>query len=192
MDKQQVKLLVIHCTATREGTEVTKGMIEQWHLSPLDLPDGRVLYRGVKYKNRSLLPPDYINGVLVRELKGRGWKKLGYTDLIGLDGNLQRISPNNDDEWQDNWEITNGVAGINFVARHIVYAGGVGKDGRPKDTRTQRQRQTLQNCVHWFLEVNPFAKIAGHNQFVAKACPSFSVEAWCKEIGVPEVNIYHK
>lgn len=64
-------------------------------------------------------------------------KQVGYTDLFHLNGGVERLVDNNEDANVDPWEITNGVAGYNSVSRHIVYAGGVAKDGKtPKDTRT--------------------------------------------------------
>lgn len=47
---------------------------------------------------------------------------------------------NNEDANVDPWEITNGVAGYNSVSRHIVYAGGVAKDGKTRRTRVRRAR----------------------------------------------------
>jgi len=55
--------------------------------------------------------------------KGRGWKQVGYTDMIMLDGLVVKLVNNNDDDIVDPWEITNGVAGKNSICRHIVYVG---------------------------------------------------------------------
>ena len=121
---------------------------------------------------------------------GRGWKQVGYTDMFHLNGYRERLVDNNEDNNVDPWEITNGVAGINNVSRHIVYAGGLTKDGRtPKDTRTKAQHNAMQKYVLNFVRRFPDVKVAGHNQFAAKACPSFNVPEWCRAIGVPEENI---
>ena len=50
-----LKLLVIHCTATPAGREVSAEEIRRWHTAPPN--EG-----------------------------GRGWKQVGYTDLVHLDG----------------------------------------------------------------------------------------------------------
>lgn len=55
---------------------------------------------------------------------GRGWKQVGYTDIIHLDGKVERLVNNNEDANVDPWEITNGAKGYNSVSRHVVYAGG--------------------------------------------------------------------
>ena len=109
----QIKYIVIHCTATPEGRKVTSDDIRSWHLSQ---------------------PP-----------VGRGWRQVGYTDMFLLDGTVERLVDNNEDDIIDSWEITNGVAGINSVSRHIVYVGGLDATGnKPKDTRTVAQRSALE------------------------------------------------
>lgn len=155
MSKQKQKYLVIHCTATPEGREVSAADIKRWHTSP---------------------PP-----------VGNGWKQVGYTDLIHLDGSVERLVANNDDEWVDPWEITNGVSGKNSVSRHIVYAGGCASDGKtPKDTRTAAQRKALERYVKDFHAKHPTVSIVGHNELAAKACPSFDVQKWLAEIGIKQ------
>lgn len=154
------KYLVIHCTATPEGMEVTPGMIKMWHTLP---------------------PP-----------RGRGWTRVGYSKMILLDGSLHSFVTENDDEFVDEFEITNGVKGINSEAMHIVYVGGVDKSSNPKDTRNYMQKPTMELLVHSCLTKWPDLKVAGHYHFAAKACPSFDVEKWLEEIGIPEKNIYRK
>lgn len=115
--KKALQYLVIHCTATPEGREVSAADIRRWHTSPTS--EG-----------------------------GRGWKQVGYTDLIHLDGTVERLVGNNEDAFVDPWEITNGAAGYNGVSRHIVYAGGVASDGktpeRYPDARAERGARTLR------------------------------------------------
>ena len=135
----KLKYLVIHCTATPEGREVSSADIRKWHTSPV------------------------AQG-------GRGWKQVGYTDLFHLNGGV---------------EVTNGAKGYNSVSRHIVYAGGVEKDGKtPKDTRTGCQKKALEKYVKDFHRKFPDVRIIGHNELAAKACPSFDVQEWLKEIGI--------
>lgn len=154
--KKALQYLVIHCTATPEGREVSAADIRRWHTAPVS--EG-----------------------------GRGWRQVGYTDLFHLDGTVERLVGNNEDAFVDPWEITNGAAGYNGVARHIVYAGGCAADGKtPKDTRTHAQREALERYVIDFHEKNPKVKIVGYRDLpgVRKACPSFDVAAWLKSIGI--------
>lgn len=149
----ELKRLVIHCTATPAGREVSADDIRRWHCSP---------------------PP-----------QGRGWQRVGYTDMIHLDGRLERLVDNNDDAVVDPWEITNGAAGYNSTSRHIVYVGGMARDGKtPKDTRTPAQMAELKRYVSNFHDHFPQVRIVGHNELAAKACPSFDVQAWLKQIGI--------
>lgn len=150
----KLKYLVLHCTATAEGREVTSDEIRAWHTNPVS--------KG-----------------------GRGWKQVGYTDLIHLDGRVERLVSNNEDANVDPWEITNGAAGYNSVSRHVVYAGGVATDGKTaKDTRTQAQKMAMEAYVKDFHKRFPKVRIIGHREVVAKACPSFDVQAWLKSIGI--------
>ena len=149
-----MKYLVIHCTATPEGREVSGEEIRRWHTAPVS--------KG-----------------------GRGWKQVGYTDLFHLDGSVERLVDNNEDANVDSWEMTNGAAGYNSVSRHVVYVGGCDKAMKPKDTRTPEQREALKRYVVDFHERFPHIRIVGHHDLnPGKACPSFDVGSWLREIGI--------
>lgn len=155
----KMKYLVIHCTATPEGREVSQSDIRHWHTDPVS--------KG-----------------------GRGWKQVGYTDLIHLDGTVERMVQNNEDAEVDPWEVTNGAAGYNSVSRHIVYVGGCAKDGKTaKDTRTLEQKRALTHYVRDFHARFPQIRIVGHRELpgVKKACPSFDVQQWLQAIGIKQV-----
>ena len=156
----KIKYLILHCTATPEGREVSADDIRRWHMSP---------------------PPN-----------GRGWSRVGYTDIIHLDGSLENLTPYDSDDDIEAWELTNGATGQNSFSRHIVYAGGTDKQGKAKDTRTDAQLETMEVYCKFMVKRYPFILIAGHNQFAAKACPSFSTVDWLRSIGIPEENIYKK
>lgn len=154
----KIKFLILHCTATPEGREVSAADIRKWHMSP---------------------PP-----------AGRGWSRVGYTDIIHLDGSLENLTPYDSDDDIEAWELTNGATGQNSFSRHIVYAGGTDTSGKAKDTRTEAQLKTMATYCHFMVIRYPFIQIAGHNQFAAKACPSFNTVEWLRSIGIPEENIY--
>lgn len=143
-----IKYLVIHCTATEDGREVSSDEIRHWHTDPIP--------------------------------KGRGWKQVGYSDMIHLDGWLENLVPYNDDDWVDSWEITNGVAGFNSVSRHIVYVGGL-KDGKPFNTLNTHQRYALATYISKFKKEHKMVKIVGHCDLAPKDCPCFSVADFLKE-----------
>lgn len=162
-----LKYLVIHCTATPEGREVTGADIRRMHCSPVSAG-------------------------------GRGWKQVGYTDIIRLDGTIERLVDNNEDGNVDPWEVTNGAKGYNSVSRHIVYAGGCDRSMKPKDTRTSAQKRAMEAYVKDFHRRFPAVKIIGHRDLSPdrngdgiiepsewmKACPSFEVQEWLKSIGI--------
>lgn len=153
---KSIQYLVIHCTATPEGREVSADEIRRWHTAP---------------------PP-----------AGRGWKQVGYTDMVHLDGHVERLVNNNEDANVDPWEVTNGAAGYNSVSRHIVYVGGCDKAGKPKDTRTAEQHEALKRYVEDFHARFPQIHIVGHHELnPGKACPSFDVGKWLREIGIRQV-----
>lgn len=152
-----MQYLVIHCTATPEGREVSAAEIRRWHTAPAS--------QG-----------------------GRGWKQVGYTDMVHLDGRIERLADNNEDANVDPWEVTNGAAGYNSVSRHIVYVGGCDNHLAPKDTRTEAQREALKRYVEDFHARFPQVKIVGHHELnPGKACPSFDVPTWLRSIGIRQV-----
>lgn len=185
---------VIHCTATPEGMEVTGDTLKQWHIGPAKLSTGQLKYKGQVYNTVNDLPKESIGGVPIEKLVGgRGWRQVGYADIIRLDGRVENIVPYNEDENVDAWEITNGILAANELythSRHIVYAGGMDKANKvPKDTRTEAQRISLVNKVRETIARHPDILIIGHNQIDPRACPSFVVPEWLRSIGVEEKNI---
>lgn len=126
--------------------------------------------------------------------QGRGWSKVGYSDLILLDGNRHSYVKHNGDLWIDGGEVTNGVAGLNSVSRHVCYIGGMDSAGKKiKNTLTERQNIMLSSIIAEVLTYAPDVLIAGHNQFSNKGCPSFYVPAYLRNqclYKVSEKNIY--
>jgi hypothetical protein len=51
---------------------------------------------------------------------------------------------------------------------------------------------TMKKYVLDFVYRFPHVKVAGHNQFAAKACPCFDVPVWLRQIGIQENNIYRE
>lgn len=122
---------------------------------------------------------------------GRGWSKIGYSNIITLDGVVHNMRAYNSDPWVDENEITNGVAGINSISRHICYVGGLSADlSKAQDTRTEAQTEALKQQCLKMVKLYPGILIGGHNQFSPKACPSFDVPAWLLAIGIDRKNIY--
>ena len=111
---------------------------------------------------------------------------MGYTDMIHLDGRIERLAGNNEDDMVDLWEITNGAAGYNAISRHVVYVGGCDGSNNQQETRTAAQKAAMARYVRDFHKRHPGVKIVGHRDLpgVHKACPSFDVAQWLKSINV--------
>ena len=124
--------------------------------------------------------------------KGRGWKQVGYSDLIHLRGTVENLVPYDGDNIVQPREVTNGAVGTNQKARHVCYVGGMSKDmKKAKDTRTPEQLEAMKAYVLNTIAKHPQIKVAGHYQFDShKACPSFDVRSWARSIGVKDENIY--
>lgn len=107
-----------------------------------------------------------------------GWKNPGYHYIIDEKGKVTKLQPIE--------KLSNGVRGYNANSIHISYIGGVDKNGKPKDTRTEDQLFAMTDLLMYLKSKFPNAQILGHRDFpnVKKACPSFEVEDYLIEIGL--------
>jgi len=98
-----------------------------------------------------------------------GWNDIGYHWVVYLDGSIHLGRPES--------LVGSHVAGRNTGTIGVVYVGGVAADGKtPKDTRTPAQKAALLQLVKDRIQKYPtIKKVTGHNQYAAKACPSFDV-----------------
>ena len=108
-------------------------------------------------------------------VKGNGWTDIGYHFVVDLDGKVHPGRPLS--------QPGAHCYGHNAKSIGIVYIGGLASDGKtPKDTRTPAQRSALRQLVQQLSVQFPeiAGNIHGHNEYAAKACPSFNVrsEAW--------------
>jgi N-acetyl-anhydromuramyl-L-alanine amidase AmpD len=122
--------------------------------------------------------------------KGMGWKNVGYHWVVEADGKATRLAEDS--------QITNGVAGFNRNAIHISWFGGITKDLKPIDNRTDAQKESLKDLVEAYKRKYPKARVRGHRDFSAdknkngiieanewvKNCPAFDVATWLKSIGL--------
>ena len=125
---RRIDKIIVHCTATPEGRDVSVNEIDLWH-------------------------------------RQRGFKGVGYHYVIGLDGTVDVGRPIS--------EIGAHCSGYNSHSVGVCYVGGLDKDGRPKDTRTTRQKSALIELLTALREQFPQARIFGYRDFAAKACPCF-------------------
>lgn len=197
----KLKYLVIHCTDSPYNREITPDDIYGWHIGKKKNSDGTYLYKGKKYTIEQLrkMKFEYPSGITkhVSETTGRGWKQVGYSDLIQRSGKLINLVPYTFDDIVDSYEVTNGAAGYNSVSRHVVLAGGWCKDGKikngidpitkkffePSVLYTKEQIDTLKLYIDIQLHIVPTLIIVGHNKLATKTCPNFDVNLFLKSIG---------
>ena len=99
-------------------------------------------------------------------VNGNNWSDIGYHYVIRLDGKIEygRMLD----------KIGAHCKGHNSKSIGVCYIGGVAEDGKtPKDTRTEKQKETLVTLLKVLKRAHPKAQIHGHRDFANKACPSF-------------------
>lgn len=77
------------------------------------------------------------------------------------------------------------VGGKNTGNIGVCYVGGMEKQMKaPKDTRTDAQKATMARIVLEYHRKYPGIIVRGHRDWpgVKKACPSFDVGAWLREL----------
>ena len=133
-----INKIIVHCTATPEGRDVSAETIRRWHV------------------------------------KDNGWSDIGYHWVIELDGSLQ----------EGRKEHLNGAhaKGHNTDSVGVVYVGGCDKDMKPKDTRTDAQKEELICILKDLKGRYPKAEIIGHRDVANKACPSFDAKEEYKDL----------
>ena len=105
----------------------------------------------------------------------KGFSDIGYHYVIRLDGTIEEGRPID--------QIGAHCQGHNRNSIGICYIGGTETDCKtPKDTRTTQQREALQQLCKQLKAEYPNATIHGHSEFANKACPSFDVKQWIKEV----------
>ena len=98
--------------------------------------------------------------------KAQGWVDIGYHYLIYRDGSIH--------EGRNVDLVGAHCQGHNAQSIGVCYVGGVARDGKtPKDTRTPAQKDALVHLLMQLVCLYPDARIHGHRDFAAKACPSF-------------------
>ncbi len=100
----------------------------------------------------------------------KGWKMPGYHFLIKPDGEIVELLSID--------KISNGVKGYNSETINVCYIGGVDKNLKPIDNRTNAQKASLLLKLKELKKKFPNAVIQGHRDFpkVAKACPCFNAK----------------
>jgi N-acetylmuramoyl-L-alanine amidase len=68
------------------------------------------------------------------------------------------------------------VSGHNADTIGVVYVGGTDAGGKAKDTMNDAQQTAFVNLVKHLRDQYGPLTLHGHNEYAAKACPSFNVK----------------
>ena len=100
----------------------------------------------------------------------RGFNDIGYHYVIHLDGKISVGRPIE--------KVGAHCAYENRGSIGICYVGGMTKDmKKPKDTRTQAQKDSLIKLMHELIyKYNKDMTIHGHNEYSNKSCPCYNVQ----------------
>lgn len=166
------KVVIIHCTAT--AADVSARAVDAYHRS-------------------------------------QGWSGGGYHALIRTDGTIQTGPdplPAGADEWRKaaldmpiektpylrRWSEPGAhCRPLNGESWGIAYAGGLGPDHRPADTRTNAQKWSMTLLAALLVDaINPDGdadeRVMGHRDAIRryggspKACPCFDAERWWQNV----------
>lgn len=129
---------------------------------------------------------------------GRGWSRVGYSDLIHLNGRVENLVEYDEDNWISEDEITNGAFGYNGISRHVCVVGGRDKDGNQlsktgdfSDMMNADQFTALMQYITAFLSNHSDCQVLGHYQVNDhKECPGFDVPKFLRFLNIPEKHIY--
>lgn len=120
---------------------------------------------------------DYTIDQIDKWHKDRGFACIGYQFVIYRDGTIHAGRPENC--------VGAHCVNHNNKSIGICYIGGcANKSGLPaKDTRTEQQKQSLLWLVEHLLNKYNLKidNVYCHNQFAAKACPSFKIKDFKKD-----------
>lgn len=110
-----------------------------------------------------------------------GWSGIGYNYVIDINGTI----------WEGRPENTVGAHCTNHNSKSIgiCYVGGLGKDGKPKDTRNDKQLLAMAELCSYLHEKYPDATFHGHCEFANKSCPCFDVKSWIETLNFDKKNV---
>ena len=119
---------------------------------------------------------DFTVADITRWHKQRGYDTIGYHYVIYRDGSIHA--------GRAEQVIGAHCKNQNRNTIGVCYIGGLDEDGYPKDTRTEEQKSSLVKLVKLLMRKHKLSpeNIHGHYEFANRACPSFNVEEFRKQI----------
>ena len=164
---RKIHYIVVHAAATPPDMDIGAHEIRQWHTNPMKNPEtGLWRYLGSLYRYEDL--PRAVMGK-----EGRGWRDIGYHNVIRRSGVLEAGRPI--------VEAGAHVKGHNKNSIGVCLVGGIDTAGNVENNFTAPQFATLRGYLDTMLGLFPMAKVVGHRDLLekrTKECPCFDVRAW--------------
>ncbi|MCK4870763.1 MAG: N-acetylmuramoyl-L-alanine amidase [Gammaproteobacteria bacterium] len=175
---RNVDLIVVHCSATNPHQLIGAQEIRDWHTLPKANPETNMYrYLGRNYTLHDL--PEDVQG-----RSGRGWRDIGYNNVICRSGILQH--------GRDLAIAGAHAKGYNQNSVGICMVGGVDIYGNAENNFNDKQFKTLRGYIDTLLDLFPGSKVVGHRDLSVdlnedgvitpdeymKQCPSFDVKDW--------------
>lgn len=152
MARKSTDFIIIHCAATPPNQDTDISDVDRWH-------------------------------------REQGWRMVGYHYFIKRDGTLQVGRPLMDGGAHAGSAYNNRSVGVCMAGgicggetcthEHETFTSG--QKGKPENNYTPAQWATLKEIVTELHGKFPQAKVIGHNDVAAKACPCFDAKAWWAE-----------
>lgn len=119
-----------------------------------------------------------------------GWAGIGYHFVIYADGTIH--------DGRSIDKTGAHTADYNTGSIGICYVGGLDKNGKPKDTRTLKQKHALYELVRRLMQMYNIKEVKGHRDYSPdkdgdgkiskyewiKSCPCFEVSEFMNEYGL--------
>ena len=124
-----------------------------------------------------------VEAIRKAHMREKGFSDIGYHYVVYLDGSIH--------EGRSVHQAGAHCSGHNSNSIGVVYVGGVEnipgvpyEKLPPKDTRTSAQKKALLKLVKALMKLYrlPSSRVFGHYQFANKACPSFKIEPFRREL----------
>ena len=115
----------------------------------------------------------------------RGFRTIGYHYVIYRDGSIHAGRP----EEEQGAHCLEG--GHNRHSIGICYIGGKSADGKKyMDTRTPEQKEALLSLLRRLKARYPHARVYGHRDFAARACPCFDAATEYKQLVIALLLVF--
>jgi len=115
-------------------------------------------------------------------VEDHGWKDIGYHFLVDRDGTVAKGRPI-EQVGAHTMDHNVGSIGISLFGGHGSVA-----NGKFEDSFTLLQDAALHALIVKLTAIYKIAKVSGHNQYAAKACPGFYVPGWFGKISSANMN----